>query len=710
MHSGIKKVQVVDRRGISLNMTYQNRWNVNDNLPLYEMPELLKSAFVISEDKRYYRHGGVDWRARLHALVQNITSFSVVRGASTITEQVIRMLHPRPRTVWSRWLEGFEAASLERRFSKDDIFEFYLNQVPYASKRRGMVQAARHYFNRDLDTLSPREMLALTVLVRAPSHMDLFKDTDRIRKPLRNLAGRMVEARLITPDECQEIIKGKIALMPSSPPVPASHFVRYVEESSEEDTERPRMIVSTLDSSLQHAVQEILDTRINDLNKRNVSHGAVLVVDNKTAEVLAWVNRGGGGFNPDKPSSYIDAVTTPRQPGSTLKPFLYAMALENGWTAATIIEDTPLVSPVSTGLHEYRNYSRQHYGAIRLREALGNSLNIPAVRTVGFVGIEEFLRRLHEAGLKSLDRHPVHYGEGIALGNGEVSLYELVRAYAIFARKGLLKSLVIDTEDLTPDVEKRVFSEEVVSVISNILSDPDARILEFGNGGLLKFPVQTAVKTGTSTDYRDAWSVGYNDNYTIGVWMGNMDRTATLNVTGSTGPALVLRAVFNELNRNQETRPLFLSSRLSSTHVCSVTGFLASAECPSVEEWFLPDTLPKSHCTVHMSANDQQEAVAEHHGERSGESIRLIQPTQGLYLAMDPRIPDELEQFAFVLPGNISAERVDWIVDDVVSGNTSGTNRFLWRLSKGTHTVFAKVWFERDRDFQETEPIQFHVK
>ena len=201
----VSLARYVDRYGEPLTFTYQNEWNVHDRLALHEVPERLKRAFIVSEDKRFYEHGGPDWIARSHAAIQNLLAFRAVRGASTITEQTVRMLHPRPRTVWSRWIEGFEAAELESRFSKDEIFEFYLSQVPYARERRGVKQAARLYFDRDLHTLDPKEMLALAVLVRSPSRLDLHRGTENIQAPIERLAETLHEAGKLTDEELERV-------------------------------------------------------------------------------------------------------------------------------------------------------------------------------------------------------------------------------------------------------------------------------------------------------------------------------------------------------------------------------------------------------------------------------------------------------------------------------------------------------------------------
>jgi penicillin-binding protein 1C len=525
--------QLTDRAGRPLSVTYENAWNLHEVVAFHEVPTLLREAFVQAEDQRFYHHGGVDWIARAHAALQNLRAGRVVRGASTISEQSVRMLQPRPRTLWSRWIEGIQAGRLEARFSKAEILAFYLNQVPYARQRRGVAQAARDYFDRDLETLAPGEMLALAVLVRSPVRLDLVRGTRAIEAPLLRLAERMHRAGALSARELRAVRGEGLALTRPAPPVAAAHFVRFVRMQQATRSRRPARVTTTLDAALQERVQRLLDRRVERLRGRGVGDGAALVVDHLSGEILAWVDA--GSFE-DSEGGQIDAVLAPRQPGSTLKPLLYALAFEKGWSAATLVEDAPIADAVGHGLHLYRNYSRNHYGPLRVRLALGNSLNVPAVRAIRFVGRADFLERLRRAGVTSLRAHPDHYGDGLALGNGEVALLELVHAYATLARGGRFEPLRWTVDPVAPrDAPRRVYDPEVSALIADILADPEARELEFGRGGLLDFPVQTAVKTGTSNDYRDAWALGFSHRFTAGVWMGNLDRRPMQDVTGSRG-------------------------------------------------------------------------------------------------------------------------------------------------------------------------------
>jgi penicillin-binding protein 1C len=618
------------------------------------------------------------------------------------------MLHPRSRSLWARWVEGVEAGDLERRHGKGEILEFYLNQVPYARQRRGVVQAARDYFDRDLDTLTAREMLALAVLVRSPSRLDLRRGpvSAYFDEAVDRLAEQLHEQSFLSDEELERILSQRLELREPGLEVHAPHFVRYVRDHVTIHDQAGFRVRTTLDSSLQRRVEAMLEERIAALAARGVSDGAVLVVDHRTNEILAWVNA--GGYSTEREMSQIDAVLTPRQPGSTLKPFLYALALEQGWTASTLIDDTPFAGKVGPGLHRFRNYSRIHHGPLRLRDALGNSLNIPAVRTIRAVSPGAFHQVLRELGFASLDRHPDVYGEGLALGNGEVTLYELVGAFATLARGGQWEPFrAVADASRSRHQAHRVFDEEIGSLIANILADPGARSLEFGTGGVLDLPVQTAVKTGTSNDYRDAWAVGFSDRHTIGVWMGDLGRREMDGVSGAIGPALVLRGVFAELRRGEEPRPLFLSRKLRRVQICRESGAAALPECPMMEEWFRREHVPDRPCPVH---GPDSTGPAPSRNAASEENVaRLLKPTEGLHLAMDPRIPDDVEAFAFELASPEAPERVDWFVDDVLVATTDDVH-FTWPVVRGRHTAYARLTGGASGPRVDTERVHFIVK
>jgi penicillin-binding protein 1C len=689
----IKRIQITDRHGVVLNTTYINDWNLHDTAVIHKIPPFLITAFVMAEDKRFFDHSGQDWAARFSALFENIIAMRGVRGASTITEQVVRMIQPRPRTLWARWLEGWEAERLEQSRSKLDILEFYLNQVPYAANRRGVVQAARHYFDRDLETLSKREMLALAVLVRAPSRMDLFSGNRILLDgAIERLASRMVKAGQLDETALAQVTTGAFDLNRPALPVDARHFLRYVTSRNNRVGTELR---TTLDGVLQVRLQALLDQRMKILSVAGVANAAMLVADHASGEILAWVI--GGAGDDDVPGHMIDAVTTPRQPGSSMKPFLYGLALEKGWTAATRVDDAPLTEMVGYGLHSYKNYSRTFYGPVTLRDALGNSLNIPAVHAIQFTGSAAYLSLLRRMGFETLSRDPDYYGDGLALGNGEITLLELVQAYGALANRGVYRPFAALNGDAGTQPGERVYSAETASLLGNILSDPDARSLEFGSGSLLNLPVQTAVKTGTSSDYRDSWAVGYNDRYVVGVWMGNLDQSPTMGITGSTGPALVLRGAFDILNRHRETESLWLTPRLKRHVICADNGlvFKDGMTCPRRSDYFIPGTSPDA--SLPPAATPAQTRT-----------IRLRQPTPGLHMAYDPRLPQDHQAFEFVLQGVVAGDAVDWRIDGGEALRVDGA-RYLWPLSRGNHSVSAAVW-RNGRRIADIDETRFLVK
>lgn len=682
-----ERVQIQDRFGEPLNKTYENKWNIHDIVELHEVPEFLINSFVLSEDKRFFKHDGIDWYARLAAVYLNLKNFRIVRGASTITEQVVRMINKRPRTLWSKWIEGWEAQLLEKIFTKSEILQFYLNQIPYASNRRGIVQAARYYFDRDLETLSPKEFLALVVLVRAPSRMDLYKDSEAVEQSISSLTQRLIEKDLIFKDQIYSINTQKLNLHNKPLSISAPHFIQQIKLITDTAHSGSNKLLTTLDSSLQSTVQLLLDNHLKNIESMNVYNGSVLVADHITGEILAWVVA--GRYDNDIRGSFIDAVTVPRQPGSALKPLLYAMALEKGWTASTIIEDSPLTESIGHGLHSYQNYSRTFYGPVTLRQALANSLNIPAVKTLQYVGAEEYLKRLSDLGFDGLTNHPNFYGDSISLGNGEVSLYQLAQAYSTLANKGILKPFIL-VNNIHNNIQTRVYSEEASSLIANILSDSEARSLEFGDHSVLNFPIQTAVKTGTSSDYRDAWALGFNYKYTVGIWMGNLDQTPTDGLTGSTGPALLLRAVFNELTKNQDTKPLYLSPKLIRHDTCINMKNINDESCILHSEWYIKGT------ELLNTSPDQKT-----------EKIHLRKPVNGLHLAYNPRIPASSQSFEFLIQGVRDTDKVLWIIDGDPLEYAGG--KYEWSLKKGSHLVSASVW-RNDEKIAEIENTRFYVK
>lgn len=662
------RIRLQDRYGTTLSLSRETSLNTSDSAELDTIPLLLRQAILMAEDQRFFRHRGTDWRAVAHALFQNFKARKNIRGASSITEQVVRILHPRPRTLRSRILESVEAHLLEKKVSKADILTFYLNQVPYPDRSRGVVQAARDLFDRDLSTLSANEILTLAVLPRAPQGLHPERHPQRLEIRVQALALRMVEAGLLEERALAHALKPATLHKPALS-VYAPFFIRFVRDHT--PTLPPSShLRTTLDGPLQKKIQALLDSRVDLLRNQGLINGAALVLHHKTGEIRAWAVAGNGD---ERPGGRINAVLTPRQPGSTLKPFAYALALEAGWTAATILADTPISTPVGRGLHDYQNYSRNTYGALPLRDALANSLNLAAIRTVRHVGTGALLNTLKRCGIQSLNRHPDFYGDGLVLGNGEVSLLELTQAYAVLAQDGRklpLRFLALPLPSASGTAQ--IFQTDTARLIAHILSDPEARRREFGP--LLSFPVQTAVKTGTSSDHRDLWAMGFDHSHTVGIWMGNLDRSATQGLAGASGPVPLLRAIFAELNRNQPTQGLPPPQTLVLGDVC--IQWNAENQCTALRsEWLPPQvSLPSDK-------------------EERDQSIRLARPTDGLLLAMDPRIPQEHQRLPLTVEGVREKARYAWLVDGMLFEENDHPET-LWPLTPGNHEIQVRIFRE----------------
>ena len=673
---------VLDRFGQPIRVTFQNQWNFHEQKLLHDVPALLREAVVFEEDHRFYDHAGVDWLARAGATLGNLRKMSAYRGASTITEQVVRMLNPRPRSLWAKWVEGWEAMWLETKNTKSQILEFYLNQVPYSHQRRGVAQAARLYFDRDLSTLNEKEMLTLAAMIKSPTRLDPRKRLDVIEKSVERLAARMHTKDLLSRDQLQFLQETPLELATSDLSIEAPHFINFLEKRSPDFGTRP-VERTTLHPEWQRYAQRLLDENLTKMRAFKVENGAIVVVDHETDEILVWAVAQAQGSG-----KFFNAPLVPRQPGSSLKPFLYALALEGNVTPATLIRDEPLATAVGTGSHEFHNYSRIHYGDVTVREALANSLNVPAIKIIKEVGTGPFMRKLTEMGIESLRGSDDFYGEGLALGNGEISLLEMMNAYSTLARGGTWRPLKAQLDGSYAPAPRSVFSPEAAALIGNILSDAHARRLEFGSSGIMDFPVQTAIKTGTSTDYRDAWVFAYNYRYVVGVWMGNLSYESTEGLTGASGPVIVARSMMAKLNENAVTKPLSLSPKLVRRQICKASGRIlpASGKCQSFSEYFIEGTdapfKPRKPAAI---------------------AFNIVKPTQGLSMAMDPRVPKKLQAYEFEVEGVKAGLPVRWYLNGKLIRETKKP-KFTWSLEKGVHRLKAvqgkgKLTAESERKF-----------
>ena len=644
--------------------------------PLKAISPALKEAVVAAEDRRFYVHSGIDYQALGAALFQGLTS-SGIRGASTISMQLAalldRDLQPARgrKSYWQKGKQFLAAWELERAWAKEEILEAYLNLITLRGELQGISAASRALFGKDPHGLDRYESLLLASLIRSPgaSFADLTKRVHYLADSLKWPAD---------PGEISS--RGKQFFMgPSlfrSQTTLAPHLARQLLKGHPPGTS----LSCTLDGEVQRFALDRLAHHLLPLRSQNVGHGAVLVAKNKSGEVLAYVSYSG---DPGL-AGFVDGVKAKRQAGSTLKPFLYGLALDRRLlTPASLLDDSPLDVPVFSGIYHPRNYESQFQGLVPVRIALASSLNIPAVRAVSLVGLEDFLNKLRALGIRDLIEAGDFYGPALALGSADVSLLELVNAYRALANGGEWSELRFahpanGRPTRSPlQGSARVFSREASFLISDILADREARSITFGLENPLGTRFWTAVKTGTSKDMRDNWCIGYSEKYTVGVWVGNFSGEPMWNVSGISGAAPVWVEVMNRLHRDEGPTKREPPSRLVKAGI-----ELSHDNRTTREEWFIRGTEPVQP--------EAKEAFPQQ---------RILYPPVGTVIALDPDIPPELQKVFFVL--QTAQKGVNWVLNGrslPSAGKATPWNpqpgRYQLSLQDGEGSLIDSVRFE----------------
>lgn len=611
--------------------------------PLPEISPLLIDATLAVEDARFASHDGIDTVGVLRAMRDNVRARRVVSGASTLTMQLARLLKPSSKTLWGKIHEMMRARRLERAFDKSTILEQYLNRAPYGRGVIGVEAASWRHFGKSNRHLSLAEAAVIAGLPKAPSLLDPHVNPDGAKERQRKVLDRMHATGRISSDEFERAIAQPLVYKNARPSLDAMHFTDHVLSEIRRAREpQTGTVRTTLDRPLQRSIEGAVDTHVRSLAAGNMTNAAVIVLDNRRCEVRVMVGSA-DYWNPQYGA--VNGALAPRQPGSALKPFTYALAMEQAqMTPASVIADIPTEYGDATGaLFRPQNFSKTFSGPVLFGDALGRSLNVPAIRVAARVGARALLARLRALGFESLTRAPEHYGLGLTLGNGEVTLLELAGAYATLARGGVrcLPRVLEDEPDaarpngqisLTPEPE-RVFSAETSFLITDILSDESLRIAAFGPGNalLLDFPV--AIKTGTSSDWRDSWAVGYTRRYTVAVWAGNFDGSSMNHLAGATGAGplfhTVMSLVVERAKQRGESSPLapVPPPNVVQVEVCALSGKPPSEHCPHKRQ-------------LHVRAADRPRDTCDWH-----EPIETDRRNQ---LRAGPNCPDEfVEQAVF---------------------------------------------------------------
>ena len=629
---------------------------------LADISPSLPAAVLQAEDQRFYQHDGVDLEAMGKAAWDNLFRRRP-RGASTITMQLAALLDPRLQgsaqgRSWSqKWDQVRTARQLDASWSKPQILEAYLNLASFRGELQGVGAAARVLFGKVPSGLNVRDAVILASLLRGPGAAPKIV--------ARRACALSREIR--SPGTCSDIelntiiALGRPQLAATLPPAP--------QVAQQLLADGGRAMRSTLDGELQRYAQNVLRQQLMALRDRNVNDGAVLVLDNPSGDILAYVGNAGG--------SDVDGVTALRQAGSTLKPFLYELAIERRLiTAASLLDDTAIDISTGAGLYIPQNYDKDFKGYVSARTSLASSLNVPAVRTLMLTGLDRFHERLHDVGLDSLTESADFYGYSLALGSAEVSLLQLTNAYRVLANGG-----VRSAAGLLPHAQAghRVMEAGAAFIVGDILSDRAARSVTFGLKNELATNFWSAVKTGTSKDMRDNWCLGYSDRYTVGVWVGNFDGQPMWDVSGVSGAAPVWRDLMDYLHRGQPGRAPAPPAGVLRRQVA----YQPALE-PERAEWFMAGT--------------ETPLVALLPDAERGP--RILYPAPSSIIAIDPDIPDAVQRVFFQAQ---AGRGLRWQLDG--SDLAAAGADYAWRPVAGPH-LLALV----DAQARVIAETRFHVR
>ncbi len=730
--------ELLDRDGHTLRWLYGPDHTRAQPVEMSDLSPRLIAATLALEDQRFWQHPGVDPLAIVRAAGQNLARGRRFSGASTLTQQLVKQMQPRSRTWTAKAVEALAALQLEAHYAKPVILGWYLNWAPYGGLVRGAQAAARGYFHKDAKVLTWAEAAYLAVLPRSPGRLDPLQHPERALAPQRRLL-RLLHARGALDDAAlAAALAEPILVQPEAGRLLAPHLADLVHDQLRVLWHaRPTRLQTTLDAALQDTVARLLQTHLAALADRRVGNGAVVVLDNATLEVRAMV--GSAGYQDADRLGANDGALALRQPGSTMKAFAYAAAFaapDKHLTPATLLADLEAHFATEQGDYAPRNYGDVTAGPLRARVALASSVNIAAVRLVERLGVPPLLDLLHALGLAALDRAPDHYGLGLVLGDGEVTLLDLTAAFAALARLGSyqpprwLAAVQLDAEaplavPRTPP--RQVLPAPAAFQVLDVLADPVARQLAFGRGGPLELPFQVAAKTGTSKGFRDNWALGATPRWTVGVWVGNFDGAPMRDVSGVTGAAPLLRAVLLHLVGDQPSPDFTPPPGLVRAAICPLSGGGHTPLCPTaVEEWFAAGTAPEP-CAVH-----QEIAIDRRTGLRAGAScppaavtrsvfavlppefdhwaqahlpqpplafsplcpgapppltaLGVDEPADGAVYQRDSQLPDQTQQISLAAHG---VAPIRWQVDGQPLGQTASGERLFWTPSAGRHAIHA---------------------
>jgi penicillin-binding protein 1C len=696
-----RALEFVDRNGLFLGAVIGRGERRTVAVPLERIAPAFARAVIAAEDRRFFIHGAVDGPALLRALVRASFERRLPGGASTISMQVARLVEPVSPGALGKIREVVLAQRLENGLSKRAILQEYCNRAPMGSNLYGVQAAALSYFGVDASQLDLAQASLLAALPNDPVRLDPYGHWAGLKARQRYVLARMRSTGVIDAAAEARAASEHVALRPEAAGIVAApHFLFHLLPRIPEGQARVR---TTIDRPLQEFVETQVRDVVGALSGNAVHHGAAIVLDNRTGEVLAYA--GSPNYFADDDLGRNDGAQALRQPGSALKPFLYELALERRDVRPnTILADVPTAYALpGARVYEPVDYSNRFLGPVRVRVALANSLNVPAVRVLERVGVANFQARLRELGFAHLTKSADYYGLGLTLGGGEVTLAELARAYAIAARDGdpidLVEMHDARTQQPTRDPSAHA---PAWSLVTDILADSHARATAFGVDSILTLPFPAAVKTGTSSDFRDTWAAGYTRDFTVAVWVGNFDGSPMRGVSGVTGAGPIWSRIMLELYKHGDPPPFASPDGYVRKPICAETGTRppfplgASPNCPVVvSEWLDRDDVRRLSPTpvVVTTRGREYDEWLIHQPARERQATRILFPHDGDVFVYDPH-SGPAQRLKFEIAGPRAAP-----LEVALDGKTidASGGDYLWALRPGRFTLEARSALGRSR-------------
>jgi penicillin-binding protein 1C len=728
-------MQFSDRNGLPLGTLLTRDQEHTSVVPLNQVSPQFIYAILAAEDGSFYHHGALDMKAVIRASKEAIHAKRIVSGASTITMQLARMLDPVPRSFSGKLSEVWLSWRLTAGMNKDEILSAYINRLPMGGNIYGVEAAAQTYFSIPASELNLAQASLLAAIPNNPTYFNPYEHWQRLKQRQKYVLNRMVEENyingaMLTAASYAARTHTEKVVFQSRPRgiIAAPHFLFWLANQIPpippyKGNQAPlkkggwgdkSVIRTTINRPLQQFVEAQVQQVISSLAANNVHDAAALVIDNHTGEVLAYV--GSPDYFNEAKLGRNDGVQALRQPGSTLKPFVYELALEKGLIRPnTILADIPAHYAIpGARLYSPTDYTERFLGPVRVRIALANSLNVPAVRVLEKVGVQTFLERLHQLGFEHLNQTPEHYGLGLTLGSGEVSLWELARAYLTIARFGNATPLVSTFSNSLLSTPHYPLSPEgappsplpnptIWQLITNILSDNHSRATAFGVDSVLNLPFPVAVKTGTSSNFRDTWTVGFTTDYTVATWVGNFNGEPMRQVSGVTGAAPLWNRIMLHLHEHQEPAAFTSPEDLVQLPICAISGLRPAPDCTSVvqEYFYLEDKIGYERDNQFNLPPEYNEWLAkQQQSSLVSSNLRILSPHHGDLFLLYPG-EEAKQKLEFKLAGNKSTPVEWWLNGEKL--DTNSANSLFWNLRPGKWTLEA-------RSAEMTDKVSFQVE